>query len=69
MVMEEFIKELASYAKSVGLKPGTVVQNAGVGGGGTWSKWESGGSCSMRTADKLRKYMAQNPPRKLKAVG
>lgn len=54
--------EIRAYALLCGLMPSTVVQNAQCGGGGAWRKWEAGGSCSMRTADKLRKFMADNPP-------
>jgi len=59
--MEQFMEDLRTYAIACGLKPSTVIQNADCGGGGVWQKWESGGSCSMRTADKLRKFMADNP--------
>ena len=55
------MEEVRAYARACGLKPTTVVQNADCGGGAAWQKWERGGTCSMRTADKLRKYMADNP--------
>jgi hypothetical protein len=59
--MEKFMSEIRDYALAVGVSPSTVVQKAGVGGGLTWAKWEMGGSCSMRTADKIRAYIADNP--------
>lgn len=60
--MEQFIEDIRAYAQAFGLHPSTVIQRAGCGGGATWSKWQSGASCSMRTADKLREYMSDNPP-------
>lgn len=53
--------EIRAYAKACGLHPSTVVQRSGCGGGLTWKKWQSGGSCSMRTADRLRQWMLDNP--------
>lgn len=60
--MEQFLKELEAYAKLLGVQPTTVIQRAKVGNGGTWGKWSTGaGSPTLRTADRLRKYMAENP--------
>lgn len=57
------MEEVRAYAAGHGIAPSTVIQKAGVGGGGAWSKWESGdGSPTLRTVDRLRKYMASNPP-------
>lgn len=57
------MEEIRAYAARLGNSPSTVIQKAGVGGGGTWSKWESGdGSPTLRTVDRLRQYMANNPP-------
>jgi transcriptional regulator with XRE-family HTH domain len=61
--MKQFMEEIRAYAARLGISPSTVIQKAGVGGGGTWSKWESGeGSPTLRTVDRLRRYMADNPP-------
>ncbi|MEX5599133.1 helix-turn-helix domain-containing protein [Pseudophaeobacter sp. C1-32P7] len=61
--MEQFMEEVRAYAEQYGVAPSTVIQRVGVGGGGTWAKWESGtGSPTLRTVDRLRKYMADNPP-------
>lgn len=61
--MEQLIQEIEAYAAAVGLQPTTVIQHAGCGGGGAWPKWKSGESaCTLRTADRLRRYMADNPP-------
>lgn len=54
--------EIRAYAAAAGIKPTTVVQRSGIGGGGTWRKWEKGGSCTMRNADRIRAWMAANPP-------
>ena len=62
-IMEQFMKEVEIYAAAVGVKPSTVVQNAVNSGGGKWNAWQKGGSCSMRTADRIRDYMAANPAR------
>ena len=61
MVMEQFIEEIRTYAQAHGLHPSTVIQRAGCGGGMTWSKWLNGKSCTLQTADRLRRYMADNP--------
>lgn len=61
--MEEFIIEIEGYAKSLGVSPSTVIQRAANVGGGKWAAWQNGGSCSMRTADRIRTFMTANPPR------
>ncbi|MCD9148498.1 helix-turn-helix domain-containing protein [Pseudophaeobacter flagellatus] len=54
--------DVRAYAAQFGITPSTVIQKAGVGGGGTWAKWESGdGSPTLRTVDRLRAYIAKNP--------
>lgn len=55
--------EIRDYAAARGVKPATVLQMAAALSGTTWAKWERGAAvCSMRTAEKLRAYMAANPP-------
>ncbi|MCG7625562.1 XRE family transcriptional regulator [Epibacterium sp. Ofav1-8] len=55
--------EVREYAARVGVKPTTVIQRAKAGGGGTWRKWEEGESSpTLITADRVRRYMAENPP-------
>jgi len=61
--MEDFVQEVENYASALGLHPSTVVQRSGAGGGSSWGRWLNGGSCSMRTADRIRAYMRANPPR------
>ncbi|MEQ3679235.1 XRE family transcriptional regulator [Pseudophaeobacter sp.] len=61
--MEQFMANVRAYAAQFGISPSTVIQKAGVGGGGTWAKWESGdGTPTLRTADRLKDYMKANPP-------
>lgn len=60
--MDEFMREIEAYAAACGVQPSTVVQNAGGGSGVAWARWKAGGSCSMRTADRIRAFMAKNPP-------
>ena len=60
--MEEFVRDVESYAQECGLHPSTVIQRAANLGGGKWAAWLNGGSCSMRTADRIRAYMRANPP-------
>lgn len=61
--MEQFLTDVEVYAAACGLKPTTVIQRAIGASGAAWSKWKSGqGSCSLVTADRVRAYMAANPP-------
>lgn len=61
--MEQLIKEIETYAAAAGLKPATVLQKAGGLGGLVWSKWVAGtASCTLPMADRLRAFMAANPP-------
>jgi hypothetical protein len=60
--MEQLIREIEVYAAGRGILPATVVQNATGHGGLTWAKWQRGATCSLRTAEKIRAYMAANPP-------
>lgn len=51
-----------AYAGALGVRPSTVVQRAAQVGGVAWAKWEAGdGSPTLRTADKIMKYMEENP--------
>lgn len=60
--MEEFLDEIKAYAAAFGIKPSTVVQKSGAGGGNAWSTWVNRrGSPTMDTADTIKKYMKDNP--------
>ena len=69
--MEELMHEIRAFAASQTpkIEPGTVLQRAGAGSGGTWRRWQAGGSCTMHTAERLRRYMADNPPKTLAEAG
>ena len=57
------MSEIRAYAARVGVMPTTVIQRAKAGNGSTWRRWESGDSSpTLQTVDRLRVYMAQNPP-------
>lgn len=61
--MEEFVRQIEAYANAFGKQPGTIVQAAKCGGGGTWSKWKLGESTpTLAIVDRVREYMAANPP-------
>lgn len=55
------MQEIETYAAAVGVMPTTVLQRAANLGGNKWAVWLKGGSCSMRTADRIREFMANNP--------
>ena len=59
--MEDFIQEVEAYAAACGVLPATVVQWADCGNGQTWKKWLESRGPSLRTADKIREYIASNP--------
>jgi len=55
--------EVCTYAAALNIQPSTVVQRAAKVGGSVWSKWEAGrGSPTLRTADKILKYISDHPP-------
>lgn len=62
LIMEQFIAEIETYAAACGLQPTTVIQRAIGASGATWGKWKAGASCSMASADRVRTYIAENPP-------
>lgn len=67
--MEQFLKEVRDYAAAIGVQPSTVVQRAAGMGGAKWSRWVAGDSSpTLRTVDKVRAYIAENPPEKNKGA-
>jgi len=60
--MEQLIAEIEAYAERRSVKPATVLQYAAGLGGTAWDRWQSGAVCTMATAERIRKYMADNPP-------
>lgn len=56
------MEKVRAYAAALGVAPSTVVQRAAKLGGAAWAKWEAGdGSPTLRTADKILKYIEENP--------
>lgn len=56
------MEQVRRYALALGVQPSTVVHRAAKVGGAVWARWEAGdGSPTLRTADKILKYMADNP--------
>ncbi|MGV6840592.1 MAG: XRE family transcriptional regulator [Planktomarina sp.] len=61
--MDKFLEDVRNYADACNMLPSTIVQRANAGGGAAWKKWETGKSSpTMRTVDRIRQYMADNPP-------
>ena len=61
--MEKLISEIEAYAAAHRMSPSSVLQAAVKSyGGSVWARWKSGGNCNIDTADKIRAYMAANPP-------
>ena len=61
--MEQFLVEVQDYAAAAGRSPVWVVKRAVGAQGGAWAKWLAGESSpTMATADRIRAWMAANPP-------
>lgn len=60
--MEHLISQIEAYADRRGIKPSTVLQYAAGLGGNAWSGWKGGAQCTIATAEKVKKYMMENPP-------
>lgn len=61
--MEQFVAEIENYASAVGRSPEWVLRQAIKAGWGVWARWKSGESSpTMANADRVRAWMAANPP-------
>lgn len=61
--MEQLISEVEAYARAIGQKPQRVLRDALDAGWREWDSWKGGRSSpTMARADRLRTYMAENPP-------
>jgi hypothetical protein len=61
--MEHLISEIEAYADAVGRTPQAVLRAAIDAGGREWVSWRDGRSSpTMARVDRLRAYMASNPP-------
>lgn len=60
--MEKLIRDIETYAQTVGLKPQTVLRAAVGAGWGAWDAWRTGKSSpTVVVADRIYAYMAANP--------
>jgi len=56
------MQQVRAYAGALGVEPTTIVQRAAKVSGAAWSRWDVGaGSPTLATADKILKYIADNP--------
>ena len=62
MQKTDIIKEITDYSLKVGLSSATVCRRA-VGNSRLPARLQAGQSCTIRTLEKLRAYMAENPPK------
>jgi len=61
--MEQLIAEIEAYASSMDRKPQWVLREAIGAGWKEWTLWRAGTSSpTMARVDRLRDYMAANPP-------
>ena len=62
-VMDELIAEVEAYAAAVERTPQAVLRDAIGAGWREWGSWKAGNSSpTMSRVDRLRVYMAENPP-------
>jgi hypothetical protein len=62
--MEQLISEVEAYAAATEQKPEAVLRAAIGAGWGEWSSWRARKSSpTLARVDRLRAYMAENPPR------
>ena len=59
--MENFLEDIAAYCDRAGIRTSTFGRLA-VNDGKLFSRLQSGGQCLPRTMDRVRAYMAANPP-------
>ncbi|MCA0851409.1 hypothetical protein [Salipiger thiooxidans] len=61
--MEQLIAEVEAYAASVGRTPQAVLRDAIGAGWREWGSWKARKSSpTMTRVDRLREFMAENPP-------
>lgn len=61
--MEQLIAEIEAYAAAVGKNPRLVLRDAAGCSWREWDRWVSGQSSPrLSTVDRIRAYMAANPP-------
>lgn len=61
--MEQFLSEIETYAAASGISPQSVLRRSCAKGWGVWAAWKSGRSSpTLVIADRIRAWMAENPP-------
>jgi len=61
--MEQFLAEIEKYCLSTGMVPQAVLRRACRYGWDVWDTWKAGTSSpTMINADRIRAWMAANPP-------
>jgi hypothetical protein len=61
--MEQFLNDMKAYADEVGRSPQHILRQSVGASWLQWKAWVDGQSSpTLNTVDKIRKYMAENPP-------
>lgn len=67
MEREKLLKDIEDYCAATGQAPSTfclrVVKN-----GTLYKRLQEGGDCGVKALDKIRKYIAENPPKAKEAA-
>lgn len=61
MSTSQLISEVEAHAQRCGLSPATIISRA-VSNGRLYGRLKNGNGCTLDTAERIRAYMAQNPP-------
>ena len=61
MSTDDLIQEVEAYANERGLAPATIISRA-VNNGRLYGRLKAGFGCNMKTAERIRAFMAENPP-------
>lgn len=63
MSTSQLISEVEAHAERCGLSPATIISRA-VSNGRLYGRLKNGHGCTLDTAERIRAYMAENPPAK-----
>ncbi len=61
MITAHLISDIETFASLRGIAPATVTSR-GVGNSRLYHRLKNGKSCTLDVAERLRAYMAENPP-------
>lgn len=59
--MEQLIRDIKAYAEARGMTPQRMLRISINAKWDQWDRWQSGGSCTVRTMEKVRKFMREHP--------